>query len=424
MQKTNVRAIRTGEGMNILHKVTHLIDTNSPLSINNTDDLSQIVELFKNDYGDHYIDDTVYEPDLIRHANISGALRSLVVRENGHILGHLAIIRIAPNAPVFQFGQAIVGKAGRGRGVMGALVNEALRLCQSDPYCRAVYAVSVTHHLASQRTVARHGFIDTAFLYGVLPPGMIKADSELAAAHSCIVQFKVLRVIDPYKTVFVPDVYRDQVAASYSMLGQSGINVSAADVQSNREEHTDANADLYPRYGIVSITVQTAGADLAERVADIEQTAVNQEIRISNIYLDITDKNTIWAAKTLRKVGYFYAGLFPCFGPNDQLVLQRDLATARTNSSFINSKAGRELQQFCESDHIQIVPVSPRKSNTYYTDTGNAVIAEPRPPSWLPSPSRILVRSGALHRWTGCKPIALLIAPAHPLELSVGNIEY
>ena len=69
-----------------------------------------------------------------------------------------------------------------------------------------------------------------------------------------------------------------------------------------------------------SIYIDNAGADLLERIKEIESQH-QQPFQTFNVFLNINDEKAIAAYETLKSLGYFFAGFKPLAGEHELMIL-------------------------------------------------------------------------------------------------------
>ena len=363
--------------------IVPLIDNDTGQILGTDSIFEQISSLFQLDYGNRYIESSVYSAQKIESANRSGRFTSLTAQsESGQVIGHIALIPSPITKHVVQLGQAIVSPEGRGKGILTRLVSEAIQRCRIDPELKAIYAISVTHHIASQRSVAPYGFQDVAFLYGHLPAGMIRNFEGSNVAHSTVVQYLL---IEPSRSLaFVPPPYENIVQKIYNTLGIRKNIISSSDSYIDKQL-SDITIIISDNSASVEYLIKSIGHDTYKIILDHEYEMDNAGIGVSRIGINLSDPNCNYMIMRLRERGYFFGGLLPHWCPEDVLIMQRTVnPILRANIPNINSKFGNMLEEFV-TDERNLMPLSMNSSNMTEAHavvqgfTGNVAEANPPP---------------------------------------------
>jgi hypothetical protein len=99
---------------------------------------------------------------------------------------------------------------------------------------------------------------------------------------------------------------------------------------------SDAQADRFPKRGLVRMRVERAGDDLPGRLRELEATAAP----CRQIDFGMGDPNIEFGVETARTLGYWFCGWLPGHGATDVFRLQNvDRAQTNLSPSLVNPVA-------------------------------------------------------------------------------------
>ncbi|MBF6034730.1 GNAT family N-acetyltransferase [Pseudomonas sp. P155] len=130
-------------------------------------DARAISHLFREIYGDHYVQPHVYLPLMINQNHGEGRWHSLVAESGKKILGHATLCRNA-GSPTAELALSVVHPSTRGQNIATQLGMRLLIHAQALG-CHGVTIKQVTQHLYTQRMADRLGFCSTGLLLDYVP---------------------------------------------------------------------------------------------------------------------------------------------------------------------------------------------------------------------------------------------------------------
>lgn len=141
-------------------------------------DATAVSELFREVYGDHYVQTDVYLPCLISQNHANKRWHSLVAVEGGRIRGHATLYRQSEKSHDAELALSAVHPDTRGQNIATRLGEQLLTHAQALG-CRSVSIKQVTHHPYTQRMALNLGFHNTGLLpdYVRSPFGCKKPES-------------------------------------------------------------------------------------------------------------------------------------------------------------------------------------------------------------------------------------------------------
>ncbi|TPG84852.1 GNAT family N-acetyltransferase [Pseudomonas mandelii] len=130
-------------------------------------DARAVSQLFREVYGDHYVQPDVYLPNMINQHNAEGRWTSMLAVDDVRVLGHAALCHDTP-ADTTELALSVVHPAAQGQSIATRLGRELLSRSGSMGF-KSVSIKQVTHHHYTQRMAANIGFHSTGLLPDYVP---------------------------------------------------------------------------------------------------------------------------------------------------------------------------------------------------------------------------------------------------------------
>ncbi|WP_415769217.1 GNAT family N-acetyltransferase [Pseudomonas sp. LB3P38] len=130
-------------------------------------DARAVSQLFREVYGDHYVQPDVYLPNMINQHNAEGRWKSMLAVDDVRVLGHAALCHDTP-ADTTELALSVVHPAAQGQSIATRLGRELLSRSGSLGF-KGISIKQVTHHPYTQRMAANIGFHSTGLLPDYVP---------------------------------------------------------------------------------------------------------------------------------------------------------------------------------------------------------------------------------------------------------------
>lgn len=289
-------------------------------------DAVSLVACFRRCYGGTYVAEVFRDPVGLAARVAEGALRSVVaVAPGGAVVGHMGITLHAPGALTAEAGNTVVDPRYRGQHLATRLGAELGRLCLASGLV-GFHHYPTTAHPVMQKLAVQGGGVECGVLLDYIP-----AETRyLGFERSGVGRLAVVSVYQPLaaapaRRVRLPARHRDTVLRLYARAGLerrssgSGAPLPAADARLAVWHEASR--------GLLRIRVESAGADLAPRVA---AAAARQPHAGVLVDLPLAEPAGPAAAEALTGAGFFFGALLPEYLPSgDALRLQRPAAEPR-----------------------------------------------------------------------------------------------
>lgn len=270
-------------------------------------------------YGYGYKDLLYYPEQVVRQVQTGQILSWIATDEAGQVLGHYAMLRHRPDDPLGEMGAAFVLPEARMAGVFRQL-SDRLHADARHSGVRALYSLSVTHHIATQKISAEAGRI-TVGLRLASTPAIFVEGARPGDRVTTTLNYDQLAPRSR-RTIFPPLHHREMILRAYAWLG---LDVASADPAtadgSRQDDYLSCHRDLTWNRALIDAA---GGEAIRYKVAAFTDFLLEQGIACILLSLDLENPGTPALATAAEERGYFYSGIFPESGPagHDMLELQ------------------------------------------------------------------------------------------------------
>lgn len=286
------------------------------------EDADGLVELVRSTYGEDYVHDEIYHPELFFAAQERGDhISEVAVTGDGKVVGHWAFTFHGPR--VAESGMTITHPDYRGHGIATDLEQNLLRRLD-EMGVRWIMGEPVLFHTATQEIVLEHwndGAI-TGFRLKVFHPvasvGGFEGEAERGRVSSAMAFGPMASMVE--RRAWVSPAYAPLLELALAPTSWPRELVTAADGAPAAAESViesgwdEVNASA-------SIAVHVIGTDIEEAVAGARDEAVGRGAKYIELRLPVGSPEA--AGVDLRELGFSYAAFLPEMGEEgDMLLLQ------------------------------------------------------------------------------------------------------
>lgn len=293
-----------------------------------------MIACIRDEYGDSYFKRGFYEPIYIKEESDNGHIIFLVAQTKaGEIAGMLILKKFLPEENMCEIASQIFRKKYRGYGLAMPFFEYAMEILLKDKYS-AAYCLPVLFHDVTQRLLYRLGLRATGLIMNVFNMKNVTHSYHNGknTKHSQGIQIRAVDKQDA-GTVYIPYEHQAFAAKVYDSLGvkycialESGDSLGGV-----AYEYSDSLSGLPPQSLVsfwqnelqesLEINIYAVGADLANRIYDLHKKHPLKGGQTSNVFLNCSDKNAVWAYHVLGEAGYFFTGLKPMCGKDEYMVM-------------------------------------------------------------------------------------------------------
>lgn len=297
-----------------------------------------------------YDDEFIYYPDQIIELNRQGKIVSAVaVSEAGEIMGHAALKRHWPDAPVAEVGILLVLPEFRHTRAALKLL-QFLRANGEQLGLEGAFAQTVSSHTISQKASALFGFKDCAIRLGAFYSGIEYRgiDAETGQKESAVVSYCQVKP-RAARDIYPPGRHSDMIRSIYHALTMPVNLPEGPFALPAGESRLRCSKDAITNTAVID--VEYYGASVVAEVAEILRGLKLDRLDAVYLQLDLETPLTTQLADEFEGMGFFFAGVLP-FGLSgrDCLILQylnnlrMDCSRVRVHSSF-----GQELLRYIQT---------------------------------------------------------------------------
>lgn len=283
-----------------------------------------MIACIRDEYGDTYFKRDFYHPSYLRAEAESGHITFLVAEtaEDG-IAGMLILKEFAPQESMCEIASQIFRKKYRGYRLAMPFFEYGIEILLSREYS-AAYCLPVVFHDTTQRLLYRLGLRATGFVLNVFDTEHIVHSywNGRNSKHSQGIQIRAVEKQDVGK-VYIPTEHRRFCSRIYESLGvayriaaerelKEILSIPPVCEMSYKQDEVQSSLE---------IRIQHVGAGLTERMEMLHKKFPFREKQTANVFLNISDRNAVWAYHALAEMGYFFTGLKPLCSQNEYMVL-------------------------------------------------------------------------------------------------------
>ena len=282
-------------------------------------DAESIVNLIRDEYSDKYHTPELYDKDIIIQRYREGKIIFHVAElTTGEIIACLNMKRSLPQEKCYSMGTGIVLKAYRKYHIFEPLIKYVMEQIRKLQGASAIHALLVMYHEITQHSIDRLGLKPCGFIFSMVLADKFthsfKKDDNLKY-HFILTACKVSKT--DVGTLYLPAEHENISSKIYDSFGvEFEIKIGGADLSGK----SVVNVEDSPIHQNCSIYIDSAGADLLERIKEIES-KYQQPFQTFNVFLNINDEKAIAAYEVLKGLGYFFAGFKPLAGEHELMIM-------------------------------------------------------------------------------------------------------
>ena len=282
-------------------------------------DAEGLVELVRSTYGDDYVHEEIYHPDLFFAAQERGDhISEVAVTGDGKVVGHWAFTFHGPR--VAESGMTITHPDYRGHGIATDLEQNLLRRLDGMGV-RWIMGEPVLFHTATQEIVLKdwNDAAITGFRLKVFHPvetvGGFGGELEEGRISAAMAFAPLASMVE--RDVWVAPAYAPVLGRALEFTGwPRRIRESAGEAPSG-ESVVESSWDEVN--SSASVEVHEIGGDIEESVAEARDEAVARGARYIELRLPVSGPES--AGLDLRGLGFSYAAFLPEMGDDGDLLL-------------------------------------------------------------------------------------------------------
>ncbi|MFH1112708.1 MAG: hypothetical protein V1792_02190 [Pseudomonadota bacterium] len=313
------------------------------------EDAEGIAALFRAVYGEAYPVRVFYDPKALTEANATGTYYSIVVRNaDGKTAAAVHLFRSAPYEALYELGSGLVlqeyRKLGLNRRMFEFVFDEWLPLHQE---IEEVWGEPVCNHVVNQKAVVHFRCIETALEVALMPAEAYSKEKSASGRVAALSAFRCYRS-KPH-TVYLPSVYEKELLFLYSALDDRRTTlISDQSLPDSIESRADMT--VFDFAGVCRIAVRGMGSDFDTYMGKIETEALDRNVVVLQVWLNLGHSWVGAAANILRDRGYFLGGVLPRWFDQDGLLMQKLLIDPEFEAVHLYSDRAKQIFAMVRAD--------------------------------------------------------------------------
>ena len=296
-------------------------------------DGKDIVELFKENYGDTYYKKSFYDPKTWDKMIESDKYYPIVAEYKGKVIGQFLLsLNDEYNG---EIGAVVVHPDFKGRGLMNKMFDYLIKKAESLGLY-AIYGEAIMFHPFSQKANLKHGMIETALQLGEVASYIAQKDIKFEKRTATLVGYKLFKTTP--KSLYIPKIYEKIIKDRYK---KAKIKLKKTAIKPIRKKLNLWENRLLKIAGIV---IDGKIKNFENRFNLLFSRAkINADMIYADINLETKEVDEI--VEFLNRKRFFYSGvLFYRYGGKDYLRLQ-----------FENTHNVEEKYNVCYSNYCKFL---------------------------------------------------------------------
>lgn len=290
-------------------------------------DEEDMIACIRDEYGESYFKKELYDGDYIKKKAEEGSMLFLVAKTlSGETAGMMLLKQLYPEENMCELASQILKKKYRGYGLSMPFAKYGMEILSAGSYY-AAYSLPVLFHDISQRHVYELGLRATGFILNVFDLERISHSFENGRneKHSQGIQVKAVKK-ENAGTVYIPGEHQAFCRAVYGRLGvryklakeKKGIGKDLPEGLPEKSMVTYKNDGAQSS---LEISICAVGGDLKKRLTEIYEKYPLTGKQTANVFLNCSDRCSVYAYRILEEEGWFFTGLKPLCSDREFLVM-------------------------------------------------------------------------------------------------------
>ncbi|GMQ61856.1 GNAT family N-acetyltransferase [Vallitalea maricola] len=319
-------------------------------------EIPELCNLIYQIYGDTYVHKNMYDRKNMEILNKSKRLISFVaIGDKEEVIAHVGL---KIDGPQGEMSAAFVKKEYRRQNILYDLSEQVVQYGKQLGL-EAIYVMSITSHIYSQKVASKLGFKDCAFLISCMEPMRFKGIIEKTVRESLKVTYLFYDKPD-YLKLYIPSSLQKVLNLIYTNLR---INVKPMpESEESIWEKSEINI-TYTDASICYIDINRLGKDLLEELDKVITQYDNDYISSIYLYIRLEDSLVHKFYEEFTRRNFFFAGIMPG-KKNNRLILQK-VKEIHPDSIKINSSIGNKIFQHILESKKHITLANENKKHRY-----------------------------------------------------------
>jgi hypothetical protein len=267
-------------------------------------------------------------------------------------VGHTAIFNSAPFEGTYESGAGVVHPLySGGAGIFTQMVAHGMKVGAERFGLKAIFGEAVTNHVYAQRSCQGQGWISFAIEVDLMPAAAYGRDKNVKGRVSTLMYFKTLRA-RPH-TIYLPSAYREILSFLYQTLNDTRQFLPPTG-EPKGGVSTRITMQIFDFAQVARLAVHDAGRDFPEAFTKEEQSALNQGVRVIQVWLKLSWPWIDQWVGFLQARGYCLGGILPRWFDDDGLLMQRILDPPNWEGIQLYFERDQKLLELVKKDWERI----------------------------------------------------------------------
>ena len=312
------------------------------------EDAPGICRLFQAVYGDNYPVKRFYKPEELAEALDAGENYSIVARkENGDIIGHMALFRSSPYPGLYECGAGLVLPEYRQGGINQLMFYYLFERLAPELGVAETWGEAVCNHVYIQKTCQSNKHIETGLEIDLMPAETYAKEKSSSGRVASLLVFRSY-VPRPH-TVYLPPVYEKALRSIYSALDDRRTIEVCGDTPP-AGICSGASLEVYEFPQVARIAVTAIGEDFESYFNGLENEILTGKIKVIQVSVSLACPWAGSAVEVLRARGYFISGILPRWFDDDALLMQKILGRPDWEGIHLFSERAGEMLGIVRND--------------------------------------------------------------------------
>ncbi len=320
------------------------------------EDAPGVAELFRAVYGEGYPIKLFYDPEALIKANERGDYYTILARTaSGKVIAADHLFQSAPNKSTYEWGAGLAHKEWRGRGVYERVSRYTAEVVVPKLGMSMVFGEPVCNHLHLQKKTEERRFVEMALEIALMPAEQFAKEASAAGRVATMLVFRTYKP-RPH-TVFIPDVYREELRFLYSELDDGRDFASATSDRPGRETSL-SDMTVFDFAQVARIAVHEVGFDFDAHISGRESEALARNTVVFQAWLKLSAPEVGFAVDALRNKGYFIGGILPQWFEDDGIFMQKLLCPPNFQGIKLYSQRAAKILEFEKADREKVSEIA------------------------------------------------------------------
>lgn len=311
-------------------------------------DAHGITRLYYEIYDKNFPVKRVYSVEETIKCNQSGEHHNIVaVTQAGEVVGTIALQAHAPNKNIYEAGQLMVSRGYRSSNIAQRLSRYCSEIVHTVYHAPVSFSSSVTNHRFTQRAAVAFKYKVTGIEVECMSSDAYQKENAGRETNVSLVIFFNIHEKTSCNA-YLPPVYKEMISDIYTRLEVTRNVLTGGSVASSSKK--DEFVLLEKKF--IRMNFSQIGTDFETYIKEKEKELGKGWI--IQVCLNLGDPASTDAVSSLRKMGYFFGSVLPCWFNTDGLLMQKVPQQPVWQDMLLYGKETKRLHAFIQADYDSV----------------------------------------------------------------------